>query len=89
MNTVIRAAHYGETEDRLTNDPIVQRMARDLHGIGVRPEEIAWEDGEGTVRHEWSLRINSGYRQLGGTDGGHIGAVPTAVLRNLRSLVNG
>jgi hypothetical protein len=75
----IRAAHYAVTEERLTRDPIVKDMALDLYVGGILPAQLApWDDD--TVTHGWSMRLNARYREMGGTDGGHIGAVPTAVL---------
>ena len=81
MSNVIRAAHYSETEQRLAQDPIVIAMARGL--AGVPTEDLAHEDG--TPRFEFMQAANRTYRQRGGTDGGHIGAVARALL-NLRAV---
>jgi hypothetical protein len=82
---MIRAKEYGETEERLTKDPIVIEMA---HGLADTPREQlvheADEDGE-QPRFEFMMAANKEYRERGGTDGGHIGAVATALLKVLDS----
>lgn len=74
--TVIQAAHYGETEERLTHDPIIIAMAMGLRDIPRK--ELAHDSG--TPRHEFMLAANAQYCERGGTDGGHLGAVPKALL---------
>lgn len=74
----IRAAHYAETERRLQQDPIVQQMAQDVRRSGDPKSEFAHDNG--TPRHGFMGAANARYRELGGTDGGHLGAIPTAVL---------
>lgn len=79
---VIRAAHYGETEARLKTDPVVLSMAADLV-VGILGGDVDTEtftDSGGGPNHSFMLMANSAYRAKGGTDGGHLGAVPTAVL---------
>lgn len=88
--TVIRAAHYGETERRLESDVHAISLATEL-AAGIRAGRLARADlthpGSSTVRFEWTQRINGEYRRRGGTDGGHIGAVPTAVVTVLDRLL--
>jgi len=74
----IRAAHYGETEQRLAHDPIVQAMAQDLGN--VNPAALVHDGEDETPRFEFMLAANDEYRKRGGTDGGHIGAVASAIL---------
>lgn len=76
MSTTIRAAHYSETEQRLAEDPIVHDLAAGL--LREDRAELAHEDG--TPRHEFMGAANARYRELGGTDGGHLGAIPSALL---------
>lgn len=73
-----RAAHYAETERRLQQDPLVQQMAIDI-GVSGDPKSTFAHDN-GTPRHEFMLASNERYRELGGTDGGHLGAIANAVL---------
>ena len=85
---VIKAAHYGETEARLTQDPIVIAMAKGLADVprGQLVHERAVIGGnEVTPRFEFMQSANAEYRQRGGTDGGHIGAVAHALLNLLDS----
>jgi hypothetical protein len=77
---VIRAAHYGETEARLMEDPIVIAMAMGL--ADVPRKELAHDGGE-TPRFEFTQSANAEYRARGGQDGGHIGAVSAALLKLL------
>lgn len=74
--TVIRSADYDETEKRLAQDPIVIDMAGGL--AGVKREDMVHANG--TPRFEFMLGANTEYRDRGGTDGGHIGAVAHALL---------
>lgn len=79
---VIEAKHYEETRVRMTKDPIVIAMA---HGLADVPrEQLVHEDGT-TPRHEFMLKANAEYRERGGEDGGHLGAIPEALLRVLDS----
>lgn len=78
---VIRAAHYGETEARLMEDPIVIAMAKGL--ADVPRKEIAHEDGG--ARFEFMQAANAQYRERGGQDGGHIGAIANALIKLLDS----
>lgn len=74
---VIEAAHYQETRERLTKDPIVIAMA-----VTMTPEIIAEEthDEEGkSPKFGFMLAANEEYARRGGTDGGHIGAVAEAL----------
>ena len=73
----IRAAHYGETEERLTKDPIVIAMASDLPWNELK-ERFTHESGEPTF--DFMMRANQTYRDRGGKDGGHIGAIATAII---------
>jgi hypothetical protein len=82
--TVIAAAHYGETEARLAKQPIVIAMARELAGVPREQLVHVDEDGdEGGARFEFMQRANAEYRERGGKDGGHIGAVANALLKVL------
>jgi hypothetical protein len=79
--TGLRSKDYGETEARLAQDPIVIAMAKGL--AGVPREELVHvdEDGdEGGARFEFMQSANAEYRERGGKDGGHIGAVANALL---------
>lgn len=78
-NVVIQAAHYGETEARLMEDPIVLAMAQGL--ADVPRKDLAHDDGG--ARFEFMQRANAEYRERGGKDGGHIGAVANALLKLL------
>jgi hypothetical protein len=73
----LRAKHYDETESRLASDPIVLEMARGL--VTVPRDQMAHEDG--SPRFEFMQAANAQYRKMGGCDGGHIGAVASALLR--------
>lgn len=86
--TVIRAAHYGETEARLMQDPIVIAMAKGL--ANVPRAELVHDTGDVsdthvTPRFEFTQAANAEYRERGGKDGGHIGAVAQALLNLLDS----
>lgn len=75
----IRAAHYGETEERLTHDPIVIAMASEIPEAMVTVENnMIHESGQPTSG--FMNTCNAEYRRRGGTDGGHIGAVAHAIL---------
>lgn len=79
---VIRAAHYDETEERLRTDPVCLDMATDII-IDVLAGKVTlgtFTDSGGGPDHSFMLGANAEYRKRGGVDGGHIGAVPTAVL---------
>jgi hypothetical protein len=77
--TGIRAKHYSETEARLVEDPIVHAMAGGL--LKTPREELAHDNGpDATPRHEFMGAANAEYRERGGKDGGHIGAVAHALL---------
>jgi len=85
---VIKAKHYGETEARLAQDPIVIAMA---HGLADVPRsELVHDtsdvsDTHVTPRFEFMQKANAEYRARGGQDGGHIGAVAHALLMVLDS----
>lgn len=89
--SVIQAAHYGETERRLAKDPIVIAMAKGLADV---PRDQLVHDGaddrtvgtgQPTPRFEFMQSANAEYRERGGKDGGHIGAVAHALLLVLDS----
>lgn len=89
---VIEAGHYEETRRRLTSDPIIRQMAGDLHrgiqaGALTRASLVLTVSSGWAPRFEFTQRANGRYRQLGGTDGGHIGAVPEATIRVLDELL--
>jgi hypothetical protein len=78
---MIKAAHYDEVEELLSNDPIVQAMAQGL--AKVEREKLAYEDGQ--PRWEFMQKANAEYRERGGKgsghdEGDHIGAVAHALL---------
>lgn len=75
--TVIRAAHYGETVARLKQDPIVKRMMADVYAAG--PEKQAELAPDGKPVFSFMQAANERYREMGGTDGGHIGAIAEAI----------
>lgn len=74
----LRATHYAETEQRLKTDPVIQQMAQEVQRSGEPQSQFAHENG--TPRHGFMCSANERYRALGGTDGGHLGAIATAVL---------
>ena len=89
MTHVIRAAHYDETEKRLTTDPVVRAMALDIFE-GILAGQVTLDrftDSGGGPDHPFMLACNARFRELGGTDAGHIGAVPTAVLTVVKDLI--
>lgn len=80
---MLRSKDYGETEARLAADPIVIAMAKGL--ANVPRSELVHDtsdvtDTDVTPRFEFMQRANAEYRERGGTDGGHIGAVAHALL---------
>jgi hypothetical protein len=73
--TVIRAAHYAETEKKLMANPIVKKLAEEL------PESVLKEahvNGEPTFN--FMMAANTEFHRRGGTENGHIGAVAAAIL---------
>lgn len=78
---VIKAAHYGETEARLMLDPIVIDMAKGL--ADVPRKELVHDGPDGGPRFEFMQAANAQYRDRGGKDGGHIGAVAHALINLL------
>lgn len=75
---MIRAKHYDEAEARLAQDPIVIAMAQGLADV---PRYKLVHDGpDGGPRFEFTQRANAEYRERGGKDGGHIGAISAALL---------
>jgi hypothetical protein len=86
--TVIESADYEQTRQRLMKDPIIIAMAKEMaghpkselaHGELPKYKDDPWP----TPRFEFMMAANSEYRERGGTDGGHIGAVAEALLRLL------
>ena len=74
---VIQAAHYGETEARLLEDPIVIELA----------SEIPWNElndrflnNDMEPNFDFMMRANQAYSDRGGKDGGHIGAIANAIV---------
>jgi hypothetical protein len=81
---VIEAGHYEETRQRLTKDPIVIAMANELKGKVPRSELVHNDDPNDprpTPRFDFMMKANAEYRDRGGTDGGHMGAIAEAILR--------
>lgn len=73
----IKAAHYGETEARLLEDPIVIELA----------SEIPWNElndrflnNDMEPNFDFMMRANDAYASRGGKDGGHIGAIANAIV---------
>jgi hypothetical protein len=83
---MIQASHYSETETRLTGDPVVIAMAQELHQAGMTFDVLTHPGG--SPKFDFMMRANDEYRDRGGQDGGHIGAVPTAVLTVLSFLID-
>ncbi|AQT28483.1 hypothetical protein SEA_TNGUYEN7_85 [Mycobacterium phage TNguyen7] len=85
MTLTIEAPHYEETRQRLQRDPIIIAMSIEILGA---PTEIkaSFAHDSGTPTFEFMQRANAEYARRGGTDGGHIGAVAEALLRNLAIL---
>lgn len=85
--TVIRAEHYDEIENWLTEDLIVQAMAKGL--AGVPRAEMVHDDG--TPRFEFMLAANHEYEKRSAHNsathdqitGAHLGAVAYALLKLL------
>ena len=73
----IKAAHYDETEQRLAQDPIVRELASEIPW-SILNERFTNDEGEPTS--DFMMRANEAYRYRGGTDGGHIGAIASAIL---------
>ena len=73
----IRAAHYDETEARLMKDPIVIQLASELPWNELK-ERFTHESGE--PNFDFMMRTNEEYRNRGGKDGGHIGAIATSII---------
>lgn len=63
---------------RLKSDPIVQQLTHDVRQSGDPISAFAHDNG--TPRNEFMHASNQRYRELGGTDGGHLGAIANAVL---------
>lgn len=76
--TVIESPDYEQTRQRLMRDPIVIDMAK---GLLRESRNDLVHEGSDTPRHEFMLAANAEYRRRGGTDGGHLGAVPEALIR--------
>ena len=76
--TTIKAAHYNETEERLTKDPIVISMAEAL-SYNELVGSFLHSSGEPTF--DFMTRANDTYRERGGKDGGHIGAISQAIIK--------
>jgi len=73
----IEADHYGETRERLVNDPIVQRMAEGVRG--VPRDELAHP--EGNPRYGFMMSALREYRARTGREPDcHIGGVAEAIL---------
>jgi hypothetical protein len=82
----IESEDYEITRQRLMKDPIIIDMAGGLknepveglcHGELPKYKTDPWP----TPRFEFMMAANAEYRERGGTDGGHIGAVAEALLR--------
>jgi hypothetical protein len=87
--SVIESADYEECRQRLMKDPIVINMAGGLRGIPlmqmVHQEDVdengKLKDPHPTPRFEFMMSANAEYRERGGTDGGHMGAIAEALIR--------
>lgn len=75
--TVIESEDYEHTRQRLMKDPIVIAMAK---GLANEPKS-SLQHHLGTPRFDFMMAANKEYRERGGTDGGHIGAIAEALLR--------
>jgi hypothetical protein len=76
--TVIKSKDYGETENRLMADPLVIAMAKGLKDVPL--DQMHHGEPERTPLFEFMMAANAEYRKRGGKDGGHIGAVATALI---------
>jgi hypothetical protein len=85
MATVIRSKDYDIIEERLAQDPIVIAMAHGLADVPRKELVSVDSDGDEVPRFEFMMSANKEYRERGGSDGGHIGAVAHALLRVLDS----
>ncbi|AGK86115.1 hypothetical protein SEA_KERBEROS_88 [Mycobacterium phage Kerberos] len=79
---VIQSKEYGETEARLQHDPIVVAMSVEMSGA---PEHIkaSWTHDNGEPNFQFMQIANREYARRGGKDGGHIGAIAKALLKNV------
>jgi hypothetical protein len=89
--STIRSKDYDETENRLAKDPIVIAMAEEIKvdiKMGRAQMVQFLHDESAQPRFEFMMACNDEYKSRGGTDGGHIGAIATAVLKVLSDSVN-
>ncbi|EKF22979.1 hypothetical protein C731_2982 [Mycolicibacterium hassiacum DSM 44199] len=86
--TVIQDSSYNEVETRLQRDLIVVAMSIEMLQA---PADVrkAWTHDDGGPTFEFMQMANREYRRRGGTDGGHIGAIANALLKNLAILEEG
>ena len=86
--TAIESEDYEIVRQRLMKDPIVIGMAVGLDGVPM--EQLIHNDDpkdpRPTPRFEFMMQANKTYRERGGTDGGHIGAVAEALIRLVQSV---
>ena len=75
----IRAAHYSETEQALTQDPIVRQLASQLPWNELK-ERFTHDNG--APNFDFMMRANEAYHERGGEFDGplHIGAIATAII---------
>lgn len=76
--SVIQAAHYGRTEQNLSQEQIVVDMAAGLP-IDLRTDGAVNEHGEPSSAFMGAALAE--YKRRGGTTGCHIGAVANALLK--------
>lgn len=75
---------YRQVHEALLQDPVIQRMARDIRESGRPKSEFAHDDG--TPEWNFMQRASNGYAQLceqEGTEqiGSHIGGPANAILQ--------
>ncbi|QJD52641.1 hypothetical protein PBI_AN9_87 [Mycobacterium phage AN9] len=73
---------YAETEARLQFDPIVVAMSVEMSGA-TEHIKASWTHDDGEPNFQFMQVANREYARRGGKDGGHIGAIAKALLKNV------
>ncbi|AIS73850.1 hypothetical protein SEA_SNAPTAP_87 [Mycobacterium phage SnapTap] len=83
--TVIEAAHYGENQRALQQDPIVVAMSVEMNAAPANVK-ASWTHNDGGPTFEFMQIANREFDRRGGTGAESIGAVAKALLANLAIL---